>query len=132
MELHLKIAGFILIILAFIHIIFPRYFSWKKELVNLSIINSQMMYVHTFFIALTVFLMGILCIYSSSDLVHTKLGNQVAIGLFIFWFMRLITQFFICSSKLWKGKNFETIIHIIFSALWIYLTLVFFCVYYLA
>ena len=54
MELHLKIAGAILIFLGFMHIAFPKYFNWKKELSQLSLINNQMMYVHTFFLALTV------------------------------------------------------------------------------
>jgi hypothetical protein len=39
---------------------------------------------------------------------------------------RLFIQFFGYSSKLWKGKIFETLIHIIFSLFWIYLSIVFF------
>ena len=52
MEIHVKVAGFILIMLALVHVIFPRYFDWKNDLSTLSLINRQMMYVHTFFIAL--------------------------------------------------------------------------------
>ena len=63
------------------------------------------MYVHTFFIALVVFLMGVFCVYSASDIVYTKLGQQLSLGLFIFWTTRLIFQFFAYSPKLWKGKN---------------------------
>ena len=62
MELHLKIIGTLLIILAFIHAIFPKYFNWKQELNSLSIINRQLMYVHSFFIAFVVLLMGVLCL----------------------------------------------------------------------
>ena len=61
MELQLKIIGVLLIALALLHAFFPRYFQWKKELSGLKLINRQMMYVHTFFIALAVFLMG-LCV----------------------------------------------------------------------
>jgi len=129
MELHLKIIGIILIVLAIVHVILPKYFNWRKELVSLSLVNNQMMYVHTFFVAFMIFLMGMLCIYCAEDLVSTRLGKQVALGLFIFWGLRLIFQFFVYSPKLWRGKPFETAMHIIFSMLWIYLTVIFYLIY---
>ena len=94
MELHLKIIGWMMIALAMLHLIFPRYFEWSKELAPLSLVNKQLMYVHTFFIGLVVFLMGIFCIYSTNDIVETKLGRQLALGFFIFWSARLAFQFF--------------------------------------
>lgn len=126
MELHIKIIGFLLIALALVHIIFPKYFNWKKELSSLSLINKQMMTTHTFFIALTVFLMGLLCATSSSEIINTPLGRKISFGLGVFWGTRLFFQFFVYSSKLWKGKKFETIVHIFFSFLWIYLSFIFF------
>lgn len=129
MGIHLKVIGVLLIILAFVHIIFPRYFNWKKELVYLSLINQQVMMVHTFFIALIVFLIGLLCLTSSKELMETKLGNRLVLGLFTFWTLRLFIQIFIYSSKLWKGKRFETTVHVLFSLLWTYLSVVFFIVY---
>lgn len=128
MELHLKIIGFVLIALAFIHIVFPAYFNWSDELRTLSLVNRQMMYVHTFFIALVVLLMGLLCLTYSTELMHTELGKIMALGFGIFWSFRLLIQFFGYSSELWKGKNFETIIHILFSFLWAYLSIVFFLI----
>lgn len=129
MELHLKIIGFSLMALGLIHIIFPKYFNWKIELARLNIINRQMMYVHTFFIALTVFLMGLLCVTSTTELLQTELGNRIALGFSIFWAIRLCIQFFAYSSKLWRGKIFETITHIFFSVFWAYLSIVFFLVF---
>lgn len=111
--------------LALVHIIFPKYFNWKEELKSLSLINKQMMTIHTFFIALVVFLMGFLCLTSATELIETKLGKTISLGLAIFWSLRLIIQFFGYSPKLWKGKRFETIIHILFSGLWIYLSIIF-------
>ena len=92
---------------------------------TLSLINRQMMIVHTFFIALTVFLMGLLCFTSSKELINTRLGQTIALGFAIFWSIRLLIQFFGYSAELWKGKTFETSIHIIFSLLWLYLSYVF-------
>lgn len=129
MELHLKIIGGIFLLLAVVHIIFPRYFNWKVEFKPLSLINSQMIYVHTFFIGLTILLMGLLCLTYSNELVSTKLGRVLCLGLFIFWGMRLIFQFFVYSSKLWRGKKFETAVHIVFSILWTYLAITFLFVY---
>lgn len=129
MELHLKITGFLLILLALVHLIFPRYFNWGKELSSLSLINKQLMYVHTFFIALVVLLMGIFCLYSSSDIIYTKLGRQLSLGLFIFWSIRLVFQFYVYSPQLWRGKLFESTVHVVFSLLWVYFSMVFFLVY---
>jgi hypothetical protein len=129
MEIHFKIIGILLIVLALIHIIFPRYFNWGDELKSLSLINREMMLVHTFFIALTVLLMGILCLTSSRELVTTSLGKRISLGFGIFWFIRFVVQFFGYSAKLWKGKKFETVVHIIFSLLWIYLTAIFWIAY---
>lgn len=128
MELHLKIIGIILIALSSIHLVFPKYFNWGKELASLSLINKQIMYVHTFFIAMVVFLMGIFCLCSAEDITHTRLGRQLSLGLFIFWCTRLLFQFCVYSPKLWKGKTFEFTIHILFSLLWTYFSLVFFLV----
>jgi hypothetical protein len=129
MELLLKITGILLIMLALIHIVFPKYFNWKKDLQSLNLINRQMMYVHTFFIGVIVFLMGVLCIFCSSDLINTRLGRQISLGMSIFWGLRLVFQFFAYSPSLWKGKRFESIVHIVFSLLWIYLTIFFLLIY---
>jgi hypothetical protein len=129
MELHVKIVGTLLIILALLHFFFPGYFNWKKELGSLSLINRQMMYVHMFFIAFGVLLIGLLCLTSSHELSTTILGKNISLGLGIFWTVRLFVQFFGYSSKLWKGKPFETAIHILFSMFCAYLSTVFIMTY---
>lgn len=126
MDLHLKITGLLLISIAIIHLIFPRYFNWKKELVAVSLINRQLMYVHSFFIAFVVLLIGFLCLSSANELLHTQLGKKISLGIAIFWFARLVIQFFVYSPKLWRGKRFETCVHVLFCAVWTYLSAVFF------
>lgn len=125
MVLHLEIVGGLLVALALIHAVFPAYFDWKAELRGLSLVNRQLMYVHTFFIALTVLLMGVLCLTSARELLETRLGGRVLAGMLVFWGVRLVVQFFGYSSKLWKGKRFETTVHVLFSLLWSYVSLVF-------
>ena len=129
MDLQIKIIGSLLILLAMLHLIFPKYFNWKQELSSLSLVNRQIMYVHTFFIAFVVFLMGLLCLTSSTDLITTILGRRMCLAMGIFWAVRLYIQLFGYSSKLWRNKLFETSVHICFSVLWIYLSTVFLLVY---
>ena len=125
MQIHINIIGVLLIALALVHILFPKHFNWNKELKSLSLINRQMMTVHTFFIAFTVFLMGLLCLTSSNELIETNLGKKISLGIGIFWIVRLFIQFFGYSTDLWKGKKLETSIHILFSIFWIYFSSIF-------
>jgi len=128
MEPYLRITGSLLILLATIHIGFPKYFRWKEEFETVRLINRQMMYVHTFFIGYFVILIGILCLLDTNDLIHTPLGRHISFGLFLFWAVRLFSQLFIYSSELWKGKKFETAMHILFTLVWAYMTVVFFVI----
>ena len=125
MEIHFKIIGVLLMLLGLIHVIFPKYFDWKNQLKSLSLMNRQMMLVHTFFIALTVFMMGLLCFTSHEELMNTALGKSISLGLAFFWSIRLVLQLFGYSPELWKGKTFETIVHILSTIFWIYLCVVF-------
>lgn len=125
MIIHLHVIGVLLVALGLVHVIFPAYFKWKAELKGISLITRQILHVHTLFIALTVVLMGVLCITSAEELVRTVLGKRIACGLFVFWLTRCLIQFFGYSSQLWRGKRFETFVHICFSLFWCYLTVVF-------
>lgn len=121
MSLHFLISGYTLIFLGLVHIGFPKYFNWKVELKSLSLINKQMTEVHTFFIALLLILFGFLNILEHQSLQTAALGKTISAGMAIFWLTRLIFQFFVYSPKLWRGKKFETFMHIVFSCFWIYL-----------
>lgn len=125
MEQHLNVVGGLLVVLAALHGVFPRYFGWREEFSRVSLINRQMMYVHTLFIALAVGLMGLLCLTSAPELVQTPLGRRVSAGLAGFWLARLAVQFWGYSPALWRGKRFETGVHVLFVLLWSYISAVF-------
>jgi hypothetical protein len=129
-ELHVKIIGIVLIAVALMHIVFPRFFKWKQELNSLSLMNRQLMIVHTFFIALMVLLNGFLCLSSAPELINTNLGKKISLGLGVFWTIRLFIQFFGYSTAVWKGKSFETTVHVLFSLLWAYLSFIFLLIYF--
>lgn len=129
MQIHIKICGVLFILLALVHLIFPRYFQWRKELATLSLVNRQLMYVHTFFIAWAVLLMGVVCIRSAQEMQSSAIGKTLAAGLFLFWSARLLFQLFIFSRRLWWGKSLETGVHIVFTMLWTYFSWVFYFVW---
>jgi hypothetical protein len=122
MQTPLEITGGLLMALALLHAVFPRYFRWKEETAGLGLLTRQILHVHTFFIALTVFLMGLLCATSAGDLISSPLGRRICLGLAVFWGIRLVIQFFGYSSKLWRGKPFETFAHVAFTLFWAWLT----------
>ncbi|MFZ9935738.1 MAG: hypothetical protein ACO3JG_01625 [Luteolibacter sp.] len=121
----IEITGGLLIALALLHAAFPRRFRWREETAGLSLLTRQILYVHTFFIALTVFMIGLLCVTSADDLMHTALGRRIGMGLAAFWGIRLAIQFVGYSPALWRGKVFETTMHVLFSLFWAFLTLLF-------
>lgn len=125
MIIHFRVIGSLLILLSLSHVVFPWFFNWKEELPRLSLINRQIMTIHTFFIAFVVLLLGLLCLSAGEDLINTALGRRVCLGMGIFWAIRLFIQFFGYSAVLWKGKRFETIMHVIFALLFAYMSVVF-------
>lgn len=125
MLFQLNLIGWLLVGLALVHAGFPRYFNWRREFAVVSLLSRQVMYVHTFFVALTVGLLGLLCLTSAPDLAGTALGRRVALGCAVFWSARLLIQFVGYSPILWRGKRFETTVHVVFAVLWTYMSAVF-------
>lgn len=126
LEIALKSAGVMLLLLGLSHAFFGERFQWKEELERLSLLNRQIFYVHTFFIALIVVMLGVLALFYTGTLIEkTALARVVLGGIVIFWLCRLWIQFFGYHSSLWKGDRFNTGVHIIFSVLWTYLVVIF-------
>jgi len=124
--LHVRIAGALLGLLAVINLFVPRRFRWREELAKLSLLNRQIFQVHALFIIVILAMFSALLLTCADAMVEpTRLARAILIGLTVFWTLRLITQFFIYDSALWRGKRLETTMHVIFSALWLYLVAVF-------
>jgi hypothetical protein len=124
--LALRIAGALLLLLALAHVPIARRFEWRTDAMRLSPFNRQVMLVHAFFVALTVGLMGLLTLGWADQLVTPNpLGVPVAAGLTIFWAARLYCQWFVYERALWRHKRYETVVHMGFTILWAFLTVVF-------
>jgi hypothetical protein len=125
MVTHLQIIGILQLTLAVAHAYFPRYFQWHKEVSGLTLLTRQIFFVHHTFIAITVGLMGLLTLLRAEELISTTLGNEICLGFAFFWGIRAFCQLFVYSPSLWRGKAFETFVHLLFLAFWSYMTMVY-------
>lgn len=126
LELHLRLAGLLQILLALLHFDFPRRFRWRQELASLSLLNRQMFHVHTFFVCLVLVLFGALSLFAADALLEpTRLARLVLFGITLFWAVRLYCQWFVYDARLWRGRRFETTMHVVFTALWCYLVAIY-------
>ena len=122
-ELHLRIVGVLLFALLGLNFVLPRRFNWREELSRLSPINRQIFIVHAIFIALLLAMFGTLSLLFAPLLTAPgPLAKLVLAGLALFWLVRLLAQWFIYDSALWRGKRFETSVHVLFTLVWAYFT----------
>jgi hypothetical protein len=124
--LHLRIVGAMLACLAFMNLFVPRYFRWREDMAGLSLVNRQIFQVHGFFIIVILVLFSALLLTCSDALVDgTRLSRAVLVGLTVFWGLRLLMQWGFYSWDLWRGNRFNTAMHFLFSAAWLYMTTTF-------
>jgi len=126
LEVHLRIAGTLLLLLAAAHPFFPKQLGWKEDLAKLTLLNRQIFLVHVGFIVLMLVLFGTLALFFAHDLVvPSRLATAVLAGLTLFWGLRFLTQQFIYDRSLWRGNRRKTVLHIVASLLWAYFAVVF-------
>lgn len=125
-ELHLRVAGVLLLALIPLNLYVPRRFDWRRELASLSLLNRQIFQVHAAFLCIVLAMFAALALmYTRPLLAPTPLARAVLAGMAIFWFLRLLTQWLVYDWSLWRGRRFETIVHLVFTGLWGYLTATF-------
>lgn len=126
LTLHLRIAGGGLILLAFAHFAIAKHLRWKEEFTRVSLENRQIFYVHCFFLMLVLVMMGIVSLVYTGDLLErTNLARVVLVGFTAFWFLRLVFQWVVYDRALWRGHRFNTVMHLFFTGVWLYLTVVY-------
>ena len=126
LELHLRIAGALLLLLAAAHPLIPKELGWKEDLAKLAPVNRQIFLVHVGFIVLMLVLMGGLALVYAEELATPgRLSRAVLGGLALFWGLRLLTQQLVYDRSLWRGNRRYTAVHIALTLLWLYLTAVF-------
>src|SRR5438093_2137327 len=123
---HLRIVGLVMAGLVVVNVVVPWRFHWREELARLSLLNRQIFEVHSIFLVLTLALLSALLLTSSDALLEpTRLSRAILIGLTIFWTLRMVVQWGFFSPEIWRGHRFNTTMHYVFSAVWVYVTTVF-------
>ena len=115
----LKAVGVTMLLLSVGHWPIAKHLKWREDSRQLTLINRQILFVHSYFIALILLFMGILLVfYTPLLLLASPLAKLLALGLVIFWASRLFIQLFIYSPANWKGDRFRTVTHVLFTLLW--------------
>lgn len=124
--LHLRLTGAVMASLVVVNLFVPGRFHWREELSRLSLLNRQIFQAHTVFLILTLALLAALLLTSSAALLEpTRLSRAILIGLTIFWGLRMLMQWWFYSPRIWRGHQFNTMMHYAFSLVWVYVTAVF-------
>lgn len=94
---------------------------------QLSLLNRQVFLVHSWFIILILLLFAALLLTCTHALLvpGDTLARAILIGLTLFWFLRLLTQWLVYDWQIWRGHRFYTAMHFVFSGVWLYFTLTF-------
>ena len=126
LHLHLQISGAMLLALGVAHCFFGRYFGWNQEITRLSLFTRQVFVIHCFFIALLLALLGVASLFYADALLDgSPLSRVVLAGLLVFWGCRLLVQWFGYDPAIWRGRRFYTVMHVAFSAFWIYIVAIY-------
>ncbi len=122
----LRIAGAGLLLLALLHFPIARRLGWGKDAAKMSRLNATVFHVHSFFICLVLVAMGLPCLIEPGVLLEpSRAAAWGAWSLCGFWSARLWCQWFVYKPAWWRGLWFETAMHWFFSAVWVFLAVVY-------
>lgn len=123
---HLRIVGVAMAALVAVNVYVPRRYHWRDEMARLSLLNRQIFTAHAVFLVTTLALTSALLLLCGDALLEpTRLSRAILAGLTIFWTLRMLMQWGFYSPAIWRGHRFNTAVHYLFSALWVYVSSVF-------
>jgi hypothetical protein len=124
LHVHVQMVGAMLLLLSVAHAFFSRYFGWKNELASLSLLTRRIFQVHCFFIALVLMLLGVCSLFYTDTLLESgPLSRVLLAGVVLFWLCRLVIQFLVYDTDIWRGNRLYTLMHVFLSVLWIYVVI---------
>jgi hypothetical protein len=123
---HLRFVGVVMASLVLVNLVVPGRFHWREEMSRLSLVNGQIFQAHSVFLVLTLALFSALLLTCGAALLEpTRLSRAVLFGLTVFWGLRMLMQWCFYSPLIWRGHRFNTVMHYVFSVVWVYVTAVF-------
>lgn len=122
----LRVAGAGTIALAFAHIPMAKVLGWREDAARMSPQNASIFHVHTFFVCVMLAVMGARALFAPQIFIeHTTAAAWLSWTYALVWALRLYVQWFVFPQALWRGKRFETAIHVLFTVIWTALTALF-------
>lgn len=122
----LRVAGAGLILLALAHIPMARQLGWRGDAARMSPQNESIFHVHTFFVCVMLCVMGVRALFAPQIFVEpTTAAAWLSWTYAVVWALRLYVQWFVFPQALWRGKRFETAMHVLFTVVWTALTALF-------
>lgn len=122
----LRVCGAGLILLGLLHVPIAKRLNWKEDAQRMTELNRMVFHVHTFFIVLVLFMMGLPALLDPMAFLEpSRAATWVCWSLAVFWSIRLVLQWTAYKPAWWKGKAFETSMHWFFSFVWLLLSVLF-------
>jgi hypothetical protein len=126
LTLLLKVTGLGMVALSLAHLPIGRVLGWDADVKQLKPENAAVFHSHLFFLCFALVLLGVALLSGAEDFVErSALGKWISGMLLVFWSCRLYRQWFGFPQELWRGKPFETKIHLLFTLVWICVVTVF-------
>jgi len=91
----------------------PRLLNWKQPIAAMPLLVREVFWVHTFFIALTCAIFGVITWRFAADIAQPahELIRWFAAAIGIFWGIRCVMQWTVYSSSHWRGLFDKTVAH---------------------
>ena len=122
----IRLSGAMLIALGAAHVWIAKYLEWKSDAAKMTLVNRQIFWVHSFYIALLMTLLGGLSLLLPEALVRRdSLSRAVLAGMTLLWVLRLIIQWFVFDRSLWRNHARNRAVHFLLTAWWTWLSGVF-------
>lgn len=122
----LRVAGVGLFLLALVHVPVARHFKWREDAERLSRVNASIFRIHAFFICLALVGLGLPCLIEPTVFLEGSRASQwLAWSTSILWVIRLVWQWVMFPSDLWRGQPLRIMAHVWLTIVWAFLALLF-------
>lgn len=113
LDLLLRFVALLQLGLAVLSLFLPRILDWKSEMDRMSRLVRDVFEIHSWFIALTLVIWGVLTWRFAPEMAHapTALTRWLCAAIGIFWGIRSVLQWTHYDPGHWRGIPSRTIIH---------------------
>ncbi len=109
----LRFVALLQIGLAILSLCLPRIMDWKADLARMSLLVRDVFIIHSWFIALTLAIWGVLTWRFAGEMAHapTPMSRWLCAAIAGFWGIRCALQWLHYDSSHWRGQPGRTVIH---------------------